>query len=509
MNESPIRTGGIKFVIKSIIPNTTDFTNVIKNSNDSIDNLLEFRSLTSNSFKVDAKNTDDVIENNNNKSYSEDVKDFIKKIRDREEIVKAEVFYDESDSVENDSGQNDSRESISDLVIAKKQKINNSDDLSAAFVTMSSSTPIKLCEHRNVKLDISGVGYLNLTHKTDEMKKISSLNDSDFESMDQDQYDESPKKDKLPDNDLTLINTIKSDENRNSSKENMSIISRTSSLTDFKNGFKMIFDETVRRTPLALRRAFKIDSDSGSPSSTLKKSKFLNLFSSTKKLKRKQSSGKKRHGRSSSGSGKKKYPLTKENLQKHLQDEDKENLEWGDHFEYSFLCEPASSVVDENVNSSNYISYNTSMDSSIEMLKSPLVPKFKIDPPSDVSWSGSSSMTPLSDNYPPACDYVRHMIKCSYATIASTSLRRSMSAPAIEDNLEDDSMEFAYSQSNTTKTCEASIKNLTQLSVSIFSQFFYSPVRVSTYGDRFHSQNERIMCVLLRLAFHWSKMLFI
>lgn len=441
---SPAKTGEIKFVIKSIIPLTSDFATVIKNSNDSSsDNLLEFRSLVSNSFKVASCNDDQT-----DKSYSDDVKDFIQKIRDRE---KAEV----SDELRNNSGcKNDSSGSMSDLVITKKQKINDSDGSPAAFATMASSTPIKSCDERRcLKLDVSGVGFLSFADK-----RNASLNDSDFESMDQDQYDESPGKDKVHDDDATLMNSSKSSDKENTS----AVISRTSSLTDFKNGFRMILEETVRRTPMALRKAFNMDSDSGSTSSSLKKSKFLNIFSSTKKLKKKQSPGKKRHSRRS-GSGKKKHQLTKENLQKHLSD-DKENVEWGDNFDYSFVCEPASS----GANSPNYISYNTSLDSSIEMLKSPLVPKFKIDPPTDVSSSTSSSMTPQSEPYPPACDYVRHMIKCSYAS--TTSLRRSMSAPAFDDSLEadDDSMEFAFSHANTTKTCEASIKNLTQLSVSIF-----------------------------------------
>lgn len=459
---SPAKTGEIKFVIKSIIPITSDFTTVIKNSNDSSsDNLLEFRSLVSNSFKIASCNDDQT-----DKSYSDDVKGFIQKIRDRE---KAEV----SDELKNDSGcKNDSSGSMSDLVITKKQKINDSDGSPAAFATMASSTPIKSSDDRRcLKLDVSGVGFLSFADKHN-----ASLNDSDFESMDQDQYDESPRKDKIHDGDATLMNSSKSPDKENTS----ATISRTSSLTDFKNGFRMILEETVRRTPMALRKAFNMDSDSGRTSSSLKKSQFFNIFSSTKKLKKKQSPGKKRHSRKS-GSGKKKHQLTKENLQKHLGD-DKENVEWGDNFDYSFICEPASSVA----NSPNYISYNTSLDSSIEMLKSPLVPKFKIDPPTDVSSSTSSSMTPHSDPYPSACDYVSHMIKCSYAS--TTSLRRSMSAPAFDDSLEadDDSMEFAFSHANTTKTCEASIKNLTQLSVSIFfSTIFFRAVRVLTFGG-FH-----------------------
>lgn len=493
------KTGEIKLVFKSIVPITCDFTSVIKNTTDSsTDNLLEFRSLMSDSFKVDAKNCNDDGNKATDKSYSGDVKDFIQKILDRE---KHETSNEISEEQKNDSGckseQSISSGSLSDLVITKKQKINDSDDSLPVFATMASSTPIKMSEHR-VRLDISGVGFLSFVDGVDDVKN-TSLNDSDFESMDQDQYDESPRNDKLLDGDATLVNSqlIKSSDDKIADKENMSIISRTSSLNDFRNGFRMIIEETVKRTPMAIRRAFNIDSDPGSATSSLKKSKFLNIFSSTKKLKRKQSPSKKRHSRRS-GSGKKKYALTKENLQKHhlnLKDEsegDKATLEWGDNFDYSFVCQPASSDIDENENSPNYISYNTSFDSSIEMLKSPLVPTFKIDPPADASSSTASSMTPQGDSYPPACDYVRHMIKCSYAS--KTSLRRSMSEPAIEDNndeADDDSMEFAFSLANTTKTCEASIKNLTQLSVSICI-FSYKSLSGSCLDLRFHSLNRRM-----------------
>lgn len=452
--ESASKTAEIRFVIKSIIPITSDFTSVIKHSDDSTDNMLEFRSLMSDSFRVEAKSGNCESEKTD-KSYSADVKDFIQKILDRDRIEEAQDDLD---------CKNDSAESMSELVIVKKQKINDTDGSPAAFATMSSSTPIKLSDHRNANLDISGVGFLSFDGDS-KAGKNNSLNDSDFESMDQDQYDESARgSDKQLDDDATLVSsgTVKS-----ADKESMSIISRTSSLSDFKNGFRMILEETVRRTPLAIRRAFNMDSDSTSTSSSVKRSKFLNIFSSTKKLKRKQSPTKKRHSRRSSGSCKKKYSLTKENLEKYLhndENDDKENVEWGQDFDYSFRCEPASSVAP---NSPDYISYNTSLDSSIEMLKSPLVPSFQIDPPTDDA--STSSMTTKSEAHPPACDYVRHMIKCSYAS--RLSLRRSVSAPTIEDNLDDDSTEFTFSQANTTKTCEASIKNLAQLSVSIFFSY--------------------------------------
>lgn len=442
--ESPAK---IKLIIKSIIPATSvDFTSVIKDSNDSAsDNLLEFRSLSTDSFKTDIKNSNgDVNSEKKNKSYSADVKSFIQKILSRDKMESLSGIKDDSGCK---SEENESSESLSDLAITKKQKINNSDG-SAIFATMASSTPIKLSERRSVNLDISGVGYLSF-QKDDK----GNFDDSDFESMDQDQYDES----KMQNEDVTLVNSHL----MKATSCEFPALSRTSSLTDFKNGFKMILEETVKRTPMAFRKAFNIDISS---SNSAKKSKFLNIFSSTKKARKKQSPGKKKIHRQSSNS-KKKYPLTKENLHKYLKEgkEDKKNVEWDENFEYSFTCEPASSLIDENENSLSYISYNTSLDTSIELMKSPLVPTFRVEPPSDIS---SRSTLPQGEIHP--CDYVRHVIKCSYASRLplSTSLKRSMREPAIEENKDLDASLFAFLQANTTKTCEASVRNLTQLSVS-------------------------------------------
>ena len=491
--ESLVKTGELKVVITSIIPQTitNDFTTVIKSGNDStMENLLEFRSLLSDSFKTNVNGpADSDLTEQKEKSYSSDVKDFIQKILERKELEKcdSENSSIEKDKSGSDSGckseQNESSnssQSASELVILKKQKIDESEDCPVAFATMASSTPIKMREHQKVNLDISGVGFLSFTadEKCQEKQKNSSLNDSDFESMDQDQY-ESIMNEKIMDKNATLINSAGS-KNKSSDKENLtvSLISRTSSISDFKHNFKMIFEETVKRTPMAIRRAFNIDCDSGSNSGSSKPSKFMNLFSSTKKLKKKQNSLKKKRSKKS-GSGLKRYPLTKENLKKYLLTEtmDKENVEWGENFDYSFLCEPATSDVDENENSNNYISYNTSLDSSIEMLKSPLVPHFRIDPPSELSSLSSTSssfVTLRRDLYHPACDYINHTIKCSYASkiAISTSLRRSISDPMNftlknTDFERDDSELKLALDANTTQTSQASVKNLSKISVSI------------------------------------------
>lgn len=505
--ESVAKTGELKVVITSIIPQTitNDFTTVIKSGNDStLENLLEFRSLMSDSFKTNVNGpADGDISGHKEKSYSSDVKDFIQKILERKENEKCD---DENSSIEKDksgsdsgckSEQNDSSNSshsASELVILKKQKIDEFVDSPVAFATMASSTPIKMKEHQKVNLDISGVGFLSFTadEKCQEKQKNSSLNDSDFESMDQDQY-ESIMNEKIMDKDATLMNSAGS-KNKSSDKENLtvSLISRTSSISDFKHNFKMILEETVKRTPMAIRRAFNMDCDSGSNSGSSKPSKFMNLFSSTKKLKKKQNSLKKKRSKKS-GSGLKRYPLTKENLKKYLLTEavEKENVEWGENFDYSFLCEPASSDVDENETSNNYISYNTSLDSSIEMLKSPLVPHFRIDPPPSESLSSLSSLSRTSssssflklrrDIYHPACDYVNHTIKCSYASkiAISTTLRRSISDPmnfTLKNNdFESDDSELKLPlEANTTQTSQASVKNLSIINVSTFCYGIYN-----------------------------------
>lgn len=464
------KSGEVKFVIKSIIPVTSDFTDVIKSSNDSsMDNLLEFRSLMSNSFKVNSKSSGDTKEDD--KSYSDDVKQFIQKILDREKIP-----HDESietsvacDEIKNDSGckseQSDSSRSISDMMIAKKQKINNSrENSTTCFVTMTSSTPIKFLS-KGENLDISGVDFL----------KNTSLNDSDFESMDQDQYDDETRNAEKND-ELTLIMTEANEQNT-PKKESFLEISRSSSLVSLKNSIK------------AIQKVFTIDKDSKSKSSSSsKKSKFLNIFYSSEKFQKKTSSSKKPK---KSGSIKKQSKLTIKNVKKYLNAAaDKENIDRPcDKMENSFICEPSSSDIDENEILSNYISYNKSLDSSIEFLKSPLVPTFKIEPPSDASSIKSTSSSILiSQNNPAACEYAKHIIKCSYASrFCISPLRRTFSEPfscMSNDNLETDSdmMEFAFSQFNTTKTSQASIKNLPQISVSIFFLFFKSLQSLFAHG---------------------------
>lgn len=267
----------------------SEFTSVLKNYNESFDqNYLEFRSLESNSIKVEKGRISGGVKD---KSYSEEVKAFIQRVIER-------------------------------------RKIKNEN-----FTHINSSTPFKMC-HNN-EIDISGIGYL-------DVKKIQSLNDSDFESMEQDNYDDSKEN-------IEIDNKI--NENRKKSQ---------------------IFG--------------------GTPKSANKKTK---------------------NSRISPHKSRKWRKFAKLKLRKYLLTNDDD----------SFICEPPSSDEGEKF-SSNYIAFNTSLDFLTEQLHLA---------PSTSDAKSNVQCTPMNGD----CE------------------------------INNDSLcEFTFSHPNVTKTSEASIKNLSQLSVS-------------------------------------------
>ena len=119
-----------------------EFKQILRNCNDSSFDQLEFRSLESNCYKMNTK-SQHIIKDS---SYSEAIKAFVKKINDR---------VDENKN----------------------------------FSKVSSSTPFKKCDIKN-SFNISGITNLELTSVQKRIEKSELLNDSDFESMDQDQYDD-------------------------------------------------------------------------------------------------------------------------------------------------------------------------------------------------------------------------------------------------------------------------------------------------------------------------------
>jgi hypothetical protein len=132
---------------------SSDFKQILKFHNDSSFDQFEFRSLEPSTLKLNTT-LHSVIEEN---SYSDAIQAFVQKIQDR---VKS---------------RDDTR---------KKSKL-------------TSSTPFKKSELRK-GFNISGIVHLDTTNqkKSDFIHNRAGLsfNDSDFESMDQDQYDDDMRK---------------------------------------------------------------------------------------------------------------------------------------------------------------------------------------------------------------------------------------------------------------------------------------------------------------------------
>ena len=304
------------FVTKSVVPITTNFENVLKCHNDSsLDNVLEFRCLLSESYKDDPKGKSNNDANSKkDKSYSGEVQQFIQKILDRkaneciEATLEDEISSDSLHSLissnnekevkdqdsgcksENDSGTS-STQSISDLIILKKEKICEEFSGNNPPTAFASSTPIKSTNQSirtksipslQANLDISGVGFLNFDANDSGNAKSEHLNDSDFESMDQDQYESlNEKVINIPDLDETLVNRVNENDDDDIEEEAVPRMKRSGS-SEIRSSFRMILETTVKKTPQAFRKAFNIPEPNEEPAQTYS-SKFMNLFSSNKK----------------------------------------------------------------------------------------------------------------------------------------------------------------------------------------------------------------------------------
>lgn len=152
----------------------------IHNESPSLDRL-EFRSHEPNSFKLNASAHAAIKEN----SYSDVIKAFIQKFQERNVVKSRDENYSPK---------------------------------------IASSTPLRKISLRN-SFNISGISHLDTTIR----KKIDcshnkgvggfSLNDSDFESMDQDQYDDDDTKENVNINDYCVYEKIKCIQLNSASKD--------------------------------------------------------------------------------------------------------------------------------------------------------------------------------------------------------------------------------------------------------------------------------------------------
>jgi hypothetical protein len=144
--------------LKNINPHMDiHFNKLFQIHNDSLSNQdqLEFRSLESFNFMTDGKKE---CRENQNRSYSEDVKMFIRKILKQRDLNRVEV--------------------------------------NRGNACILSSTPLKGCSVQT-NFDISGIEWLNNEKMIQHTIKSLSLNDSEFVSMEFDQYGDDEHDDNL------------------------------------------------------------------------------------------------------------------------------------------------------------------------------------------------------------------------------------------------------------------------------------------------------------------------
>lgn len=315
--------------------------------------------------------------------------------------------------------------------VTKKTKFDDFNEISfrknlttTPVKTDSLKVPIKM--NQELKSSIKKYEYkLNLLTPPADATFI----DSDFESMEQDRYSSGSSKESLSD-DRTLIKLMESSE------------------------------ETLTCSPFSVRKKLQLQRRTNVKFSG--NHKILEIFSSKKKKNRSLNSS------IESESDKSFIPLTKANIQKYTQNSPPKN--WGENFEFSFICEPSSSdVEDDGIFSQSKI---FSPDSSFEA--PPIIlPIFRIDPP--------QSPPPMRI----ACEMVKKIVSNSLEIKSATTsiLRRSLSDPAsLKEPIYANSSPIATSdfESDSEQILEsaiqpellmincAAVKNLETLSVSFF-----------------------------------------
>ncbi|XP_058839384.1 uncharacterized protein LOC131694996, partial [Topomyia yanbarensis] len=313
-------------------------------------------------------------------------------------------------------------------------KVDESTDESRGFLSLPSSTPIKISKVSEEVQNAENYKLNLLTPPAD-----ASFIDSDFESMEQDQYDTcsskeslklenaSPKKEPVhiePFNPEELFpEPIRVSSPPLDTHETPTRIVRKSSST------KAFFEEALK-TPLALRKRFQKRRNSEHPRQP-SHSNLLSFFSSKKKsnslegVQRPiQSKRSLTISDNSSDTSRCASPtLTEENLRRFsntIREADLSNrtLIWGENFDYSYECEPSHSDVEEEDETdpdpvvTRLVQFNISPDSSFEM-QPPIVPTFKIDPPQAINI---------------ASELAQGLICKAYA-VTSSSIKRSVSDP--------------------------------------------------------------------------------
>ncbi|XP_058454976.1 uncharacterized protein LOC131432618 isoform X2 [Malaya genurostris] len=314
-------------------------------------------------------------------------------------------------SPESDNNPNDSvlkKPKISDDMKGVRftvLKVDESPDDSRGFLSLPSSTPMKISKIAEEAQDLEKYKLNLLTPPAD-----ASFIDSDFESMEQDQYDTCSSKESLKLENKSLKKEPVNIEPFNPEELFPEPVRVSSPPLDAhetprrvrKSSSTKAFFEEALKTPLALRKRFQKRRNSELPKQP-SHSNLLSFFSSKKKsnslegVQRPiQSKRSLTISDNSSDTSRCASPtLTEENLRRlsnTIREADLSNrtLIWGENFDYSYECEPSHSDVEEEDETESdpvvtrLVQFNISPDSSFEM-QPPIVPTFKIDPPQAIN----------------------------------------------------------------------------------------------------------------------------
>lgn len=382
----------IKFIITSVVvpQSTSKFAALIKNANDSetFDTSLENKSIGA---KIDV-----------NKIHQDDVSAVDASVNTNSDIINTNNENDEISGNTYVSGEYHSVETI--------PMDTSNDSYTDLKGSVTSSTPVKWM----------GDGYESETYKLNlhTPPKDASFIDSDHEPNEQDESN-TPQA-------IVLYDVL--------DNETLKYTYDNGSTTPKEFSFKKPIQSTLRRHKKMLKEA-----------------KVLKFFTNRRRKKSRLQYYEKRSSNYDSDSSRSTSPMSKcnelgctpllvtENVQRFC-----DNAEWGDDFDFSFICEPSTSDLenddenmDANLNSMNISTYN---------FQPACVPTFRITAPGD------------SQNFKEASVHV---------------LRRSLSNPNSMCDLLNKSSDMTYENfveavvrlEGTTSHC-ASVRNLDTLTVS-------------------------------------------
>lgn len=387
-----------------------------------------------------------------------------------------------SDTTANDSVFK--KPKICDEMKGVRFAVSKVEDHSREFLSLPSSTPIK------ARSSSEATEADKAVQNTDDYKlnlsappADASFIDSDFESMEQDQYDTCSSKESLKLEETCFPKEPKKEVEPFNPEElfpeppDVPYQAHSPNRIRKSSSTKAFFEEALK-TPLALRKRFQKRRNSEIPKQP-SHSNLLNFFSSKKKSnslegvqKPIQSKRSLTSDHSSDASRCGSPTLTEENLRRwsctvRTVDLSSRTLIWGENFDYSYECEPSHSDVEEEDDeiephpiATRLVHFNISPESKFEM-QAPIVPTFKIDPPQATNVASELAQNLIATTTSIMKRSVSDPVHCKARSLSCTPMTSDIGE---SDEEEEPIMKEAHVQFHSVH--EASLRSLDKIVVS-------------------------------------------